>query len=269
LKLWFYQLIFMSKNKLAKDKLLIVFLVVLGVGTLWMGFSNIGSKIKGTVGGNDLKDNNLTEEKLTSEAIVKLKNTDTDKDGLSDYDELNVYHTSIYLADSDSDGFSDSEEVVSGHDPNCPKGKNCAAVNKDSNSDDIKKGFLGDYLGLGSELDSQSALDADRILSGQATVDEVKSLLISQGMPKADLDKIPDQEIMKMYEEMIVGGNYSVDGESDSQSSLDADRILSGQATVDEVKSLLISQGMPKADLDKIPDQEIMKMYEEMIVSGN
>ena len=38
-----------------------------------------------------------------------LKNKDTDKDGLSDYDELNFYKTSPYLEDSDSDGFSDKE----------------------------------------------------------------------------------------------------------------------------------------------------------------
>jgi hypothetical protein len=269
LKLWFYQLIFMSKNKLAKDKLLIVFLVVLGIGTLWLGFSNINSKIKGTVGDNNSKGDNLNEEKLTSEAIIKLKNTDTDKDELSDYDELNVYHTSIYLADSDSDGFSDKEEVASGHDPNCPKGKNCSIVSGDDNPEfnKIEETLLNDYLGSGNgSMDTQAAIDAERIFSGKATIEEVKALLVTQGMSRAELDKIPNQEIMKMYEDMLKNSGY-VGSSTGDQSSLDAERILSGQATAGEVRDLLITQGMSGAELDQVSDQEIMKMYKEMLVN--
>src|SRR6476660_3391740 len=37
---------------------------------------------------------------------------DTDGDGLSDAEEVNIYGTSPVLADTDGDGFSDSDEVV-------------------------------------------------------------------------------------------------------------------------------------------------------------
>ena len=50
---------------------------------------------------------------------------DSDSDGLSDYDEINIYHTSPYLPDSDSDGISDYDEIMAGTDPNCPTGKVC------------------------------------------------------------------------------------------------------------------------------------------------
>ena len=43
---------------------------------------------------------------------------DRDGDGLSSWDEINVYHTDPGLADSDGDGISDGDEVSGGTDPN-------------------------------------------------------------------------------------------------------------------------------------------------------
>ena len=43
---------------------------------------------------------------------------DRDGDGLSSWDEVNVYHTDPGLADSDGDGISDGDEVLLGTDPN-------------------------------------------------------------------------------------------------------------------------------------------------------
>jgi hypothetical protein len=73
----------------------------------------------------DLKRKNGPSEQ---DRIEASKHTDTDGDGISDYDESNVYHTSPYLKDSDSDGVPDNIEIARGTDPNCAEGKVCLST---------------------------------------------------------------------------------------------------------------------------------------------
>ena len=49
---------------------------------------------------------------------AQLKTMDTDRDGLSDYDEIFVFHTDPNKPDSDGDGYTDSHEIEHGFDPN-------------------------------------------------------------------------------------------------------------------------------------------------------
>lgn len=54
-----------------------------------------------------------------------LRFRDTDRDTLSDFEELYVYGTSPYLYDTFSYGFSDAEVVAQGL-PLCPRGQDCS-----------------------------------------------------------------------------------------------------------------------------------------------
>lgn len=58
------------------------------------------------------KNETLIKERL-GEALVK----DSDKDDVSDYDELNLYHTNPFAADTDGDGYIDSVEIQLGYNP--------------------------------------------------------------------------------------------------------------------------------------------------------
>lgn len=57
----------------------------------------------------------LTMPALTAE---DLKKTDVDRDGLNDYEEINIYRTNPIVADTDNDGFNDGDEIKFGFDPN-------------------------------------------------------------------------------------------------------------------------------------------------------
>ena len=64
----------------------------------------------------------LLEVTAKNESILKNRLgdavlTDSDSDGISDYDEVNLYHTNPYSADTDGDGYIDSAEIELGYNP--------------------------------------------------------------------------------------------------------------------------------------------------------
>jgi hypothetical protein len=56
-------------------------------------------------------------EKVITERSSLQAQTDSDKDGVTDYDELALYSTDPFSADSDGDGFNDGSEILKGFDP--------------------------------------------------------------------------------------------------------------------------------------------------------
>ncbi len=158
---------------------------------------------------------NESETKIEQNLHLK----DTDGDGLSDWDEINVYKTSPYLEDSDSDGYSDKEEIENNQDPNCPAGQNCSSeiVNQDAGFSDNKSSMTAilpnadNNTGQGGELENleknlnENVLDEkyQNILSGKTDAKTLRALLIENGIDKNILDKISDEELMKTYAETV------------------------------------------------------------------
>lgn len=63
--------------------------------------------------------------------------TDTDKDGISDYNELNLYRTNPGKADSDNDGYADGQEAAILTDPNNPD----TDGDKHKDGEEVRDGF--------------------------------------------------------------------------------------------------------------------------------
>ncbi|MFT7507297.1 MAG: hypothetical protein ACI92I_000440 [Acidimicrobiales bacterium] len=59
-------------------------------------------------------------EKIVTERIGEKITKDSDKDGITDYDEVEIYGTDPLVADSDGDGFADGAEILSGFNPKDP-----------------------------------------------------------------------------------------------------------------------------------------------------
>ncbi|MFA6194852.1 MAG: hypothetical protein WC719_03880 [Patescibacteria group bacterium] len=142
-----------------------------------------------------------------------LKTMDTDKDGLSDYDEIYVYKTSPYLEDTDSDGISDKKEVDNGTDPLCPQGKDCSgqidtSAVATSTASDISSTTTTDTAAVASSSASLDTTGVDEsilqnVLNGQGDAATLRQFLISGGASKEDLDQISDEDLMKSYQETL------------------------------------------------------------------
>jgi hypothetical protein len=85
--------------------------------------------------GLDPNDPNLANEDPDHDGLTNLQeyqlgtgpnNPDTDGDGISDGDEVMIYHTNPLLADTDGDGIPDGVEIQTGSDPLDPKSYNLA-----------------------------------------------------------------------------------------------------------------------------------------------
>ncbi len=148
----------------------------------------------------------------------RLKTQDTDGDGLTDWDELNVYQTSPYLEDSDSDGFNDKEEIDSGNDPNCPRGADCyssgltngektidSASSTPAQNTDLPAQSLGQTdQSAGASGDSgltQAQIEA--MASGEIDAQSLRKLLIEYGMDENILNQFSDEDLMKNWQETM------------------------------------------------------------------
>ena len=61
--------------------------------------------------------NGGSESEFSNELVVSVTKVDTDNDGISDYDEVNLYGTDPNNPDTDGDGISDYDEILQGTDP--------------------------------------------------------------------------------------------------------------------------------------------------------
>ena len=64
-----------------------------------------------------LQELTLRNENILKERVGDSINSDSDRDGIVDYDEVNLYKTNPFAADTDNDGFIDSAEITLGYNP--------------------------------------------------------------------------------------------------------------------------------------------------------
>ncbi|MFA5024546.1 MAG: hypothetical protein WC523_06365 [Patescibacteria group bacterium] len=195
------------KNIPRPQKIAVIVLALLAILIIIFWISQFRAQLTRPFGLDD--DNNQIK---ATETTVDPRTTDTDHDGLMDYDEINTYQTSLYLADTDSDGISDKQEIAQGTDPNCPQGKNCnvtedtTAATSDANQ--TSGANVSPTVNLatttGSGLD-ENLLQG--ILAGGANAATLRQILISSGIDKAELDQISDEDLMKSYQETLQSQN--------------------------------------------------------------
>ena len=132
-------------------------------------------------------------------ADAAAKTKDTDGDGLSDYDEINVYHTSPYLEDTDGDGVSDGVEVKLRTDPLCnEKTSNCGFLS--ANPGATSTTTVATSTTPAENVDQTLLIKA---LSGQGDADTMRQILIQGGANADQVKLLSDADLMSMYADVL------------------------------------------------------------------
>ena len=192
-----------------EQKVAFALLLFLGLGGIFFGFRSFGLNIQRPFDLQIAKylkgERFVSTSQREQEELEASKTRDVDGDGLTDYDELQVYKTSPYLADSDSDGFDDKMEIFSNNDPNCPKDKICTGISSSEIVDESNplaglEGIFGDMTSLSAtgEIDFKSKEDVEAFFK-KATLSEIRKALLKSGMKKEELDKIDDEALTEFF----------------------------------------------------------------------
>ena len=181
-------------------------LFILGIGGLVFGFQYMARHLEKPFYSVLYYDGPTyqTLDEREQEQVEEQKVTDTDLDGLTDYEELYVYKTSPYLADSDSDGFTDAEELESGNDPNCPTDKDCGnyyASTDAIGADDVISGIPNSGITT-TDVTFDSEEDVVNFLN-QMSIDEIRQSLIDSGIPEETVNAIDDETLLELFGEAL------------------------------------------------------------------
>ncbi|MBI4250647.1 hypothetical protein HY622_03600 [Candidatus Uhrbacteria bacterium] len=213
-------------------------------------------------------------------SIALLKSSDTDGDGLTDYDELYTYRTSPYLKDTDSDGYTDDEELKTGHDPNCASGKSCfGSAFSVSTSTPATASANAMPESLKTIFGPQGPRSIEDFAS--LSIDQVRELLASQGVSKEDLAKIDDKALMEVYQKTYKDFSEkalsdkplaipSSDAQTQAQNStlqIDPERLKNPESfTPEEIRNIIRSSGsLTEEQLKTIDDKTLKDVFMQTV----
>lgn len=192
-------------KKTISPKFVFAILLFLATGTLVYGFTSLSRQIYGPKNEMAEANNQPAQSNIVGD-LLDLQSKDTDKDGLTDYDELYIYKTSPYLPDTDSDGYLDKQEIDGGYDPLCPKGMDCrgttAAPTGTSTSTAEQEVTPPPETGTGTATEPLPQEVIDEL--NKLTPAEIRELLRASGqMTEEQLGQIDDETLMQIYREVL------------------------------------------------------------------
>jgi hypothetical protein len=216
--------------------LILVFAVLLLSGTRF--YNNFVDPLKYDT--PDWLAEQLNPEEEAEKTLAELRENDTDQDGLTDYQEIYQYYTSMFLPDTDSDGFTDAEEVNLGEDPLCPINESCSLLRLITPSTKL------------SDIVQDVALDPDLTVQSAAVV-EFRKFLEENGMPKEDLDLLDDQDLLAIFR--IVAESEILD-----------EGRFNASSTPEQIKEfLLLLPGIDSSEINSMTDEELILLGQELL----
>lgn len=167
-----------------QEKFFLFFLGIVSVSALVLGYAQFQKTLRSPFYNEELriKRAELREQfaptaiSVDEQRMAELQQKDSDGDGLSDYSEIYVYSTNPYLADTDGDGVSDKQEILSGMNPNCAEGTECApsaSLERPTMPAQPTASGASNTPVLGITDPSELQRISEQVLSGQVTLEQI------------------------------------------------------------------------------------------------
>lgn len=237
----------------------LVVIGILGIGTFTLAMKTFPARLRapfrllppGTLSGS-----------LSQEQDLLTSTKDTDRDGVSDAQELQVYKTSPFLEDTDSDGKTDQAEIDAGEDPNCPAGQDCRAVRETfSSASDLSR----EQFQKGLYESTASAKLQQTGIPGFTDPQTVRNYLRQAGVSEELLKTISDEELVSIGTEGLKGTGESSSPPSGGVPPLGGGEPLPANPTAQQVRNLLKSAGASEDLLKALTDEQLLKLYSQTL----
>ena len=209
----------------------------------------------------------------TEEDILNyFKTVDTDKDGLSDFEEQFQYGTSIYLADSDSDGYNDKEEIGTGSNP----------LNINSTPFSPEAGESTTIIeGITPTIEEQNLItnETEEEIEEEIDTGELRTFLVQElGLSSDIVDKLDDKTLIKVYNETKEQTGYDFNQLKELAAQKKQEQVQNssnyfstpeqetsedlGNLDMEALRKLLEEQGADPEILDKVDDQTLLQLIQ-------
>lgn len=245
-----------------KEKVGFFAFLLFACATIIFGFRGIGNAIKNPFA-KSFAPPTPTAEELQQKQMAELKTKDTDKDGLSDYDELYLYNTSPYLADTDSDGEKDKDEILKGTDPNCPKGTTCFQSGSAFAQGDTSTVPAAPPI----QVPSAGQLLLQTLLSASPDPKTLRSVLIQNGVNKEIVQGLSDADLIVLARKAAGGGMVAGESSADASASAAPQQTNGSKSptNAEQLRALLRAQGVSEEQLQKIDDAALLGAYQDVL----
>lgn len=250
-------------EKTPMERFFLIFLLLITVSAVVLSYLQFKQNLEGPFFSNylDLKRSEFRDKYKVITNVnnaaqaEELQKKDSDLDGLSDYEEIYVFHTNPYLEDTDSDSTWDKQEVLAGTDPNCPTGQDCSASTPPTESNTATEMQINQDE-FNTLLNSNTAALPNLNLAG-IDMSQIQDLLLSGQMSLKDLG-IDNPEMQQMLDQLKTQpANTNGLETGDKQELIDSLQNM----TPAQLRQELEAKGMDKAALDKIDDQTLRQIF--------
>ncbi len=162
---------------------------------------------------NDLEDLTYKNESVLKERIGDAITVDSDKDGISDYDEVHLYKTNPFAADTDGDSYIDGAEIAKGFDPHDSTSETLIVYESPKDTGIVREDLLAvsSITTLTRETnDSEASLPIQAIISGKGLPNSFVTLYIYSTPVVVTVKTDEDGSWMYIFDKDIEDGDHEV-----------------------------------------------------------